>query len=166
VAVVDPGPGRPPTTAAVAPLRLDLDPDGDTNTRLLTRAGEVLALSLSGLSERAIAHRLGINPVHVRRILDVEIALDHTPDVERMRTLENARLDVAQASIWDDVIADDHTAIKTFLAISTSRAKLNGLNAPVQVDVNVQVRQDMVDALTALENVVLGTVLDESTDGL
>jgi hypothetical protein len=83
-----------------------------------------------------------------------------------MRALENARLDRAQTAIWSKVIAGDLASIDVFLRISQRRAKMNGLDEPTRVNLSINVRQEMEQALNQLESVVLGeaTVVDADPD--
>jgi len=84
--------------------------------------------------------------------------------VDELRSVENARLDRAQAAIWTAVLQGDLKAIDTFLKISARRARLNGLDAPTQINLKVSVRAEMEAALNELEQVVLRGELVAKSD--
>ncbi|QGZ16652.1 DNA binding protein [Microbacterium phage Dewdrop] len=143
-----------------------------------TRRTEALQLRMAGLSYEAIGERLGISRQAASQM--IQRALDHAElqGVHQLRAEENARLDRAQMAIWGDVLKGDLKAISAFLSISNARAKLNGLYAPTQVQMSMTIRQEMEDALSNLETLILheapapkqsmqvleGRVLDDDDD--
>ncbi len=64
----------------------------------------------------------------VRRVLERR----EVEDAAQLRTLEGARLDRLQAAHWDLALAGDPKAATVVLRIFERRAKLFGLDAPVQ----------------------------------
>lgn len=54
---------------------------------------------------------------------------------DSLRELEQDRIDKALAAIWKNVLAGHLGAIQTFLRLSERRARLLGLDAPVQQDI-------------------------------
>lgn len=119
------------------------------------RRAEALQLRLAGLSYEAIGERLGINGHAASQMINRSLDRAEAQGVHQLRAEENARLDRAQMAIWGDVIQGDLKAIGVFLSISNMRAKLNGLYAPTQVQMSMTIRQEMEDALSSLETLVL-----------
>lgn len=119
------------------------------------RRTEALSLRLAGLSYAAIGERLGISGNAAQNMVDRSLERAENQGVHRLRAEENARLDRAQMAIWGDVIKGDLKAIGVFLQISAARAKMNGLYAPTQVQMSVSIRQEMEEALSNLETLVL-----------
>ena len=120
-----------------------------------TRRSEALALRLAGLSYEAIGDRLGISRQAAQDMIGRSLERAEAQGVSALRAEENARLDRAQMAIWGDVIKGDLKAIGVFLSISNMRAKLNGLYAPTQVQMSVNIRKEMEEALENLETLVL-----------
>jgi hypothetical protein len=85
--------------------------------------------------------------------------------VDELRRVENARLDIAQARIWSKVLDGDLKAVDAFLRISARRARMNGLDLATDVlSVSVSVRQDLDVALKQLEEVIKGEVIDRPAE--
>ena len=125
---------------------------------------EAASLRLAGFSHTMIATRLGISAQSVRELLRKVDEEPEQVDIPGLRALENDRLDRAQAAIWTRVLAGDDKAIATFLAISTRRARLNGMDEAVRIDLSIGVRQEMEAALANLQDVVLGQVISTHDD--
>ena len=72
-------------------------------------------------------------------------------------------MDRAQESIWDKVLDGDLKAVDAFLKISARRAKINGLDQPMTIEMSLHIGQEMEAALLMLEQTVMGTggALDE-----
>jgi len=126
---------------------------------LENRREQAFSLFLAGLSLSQIAPRLGITVRGVEELLSRSLTSRTSRSAEKYRVLENARLDRAQAAIWPKVLEGDTKAVDTFLRISQRRARLNGLDAPLDISVSVNVRHEMQAALAELERVVLGQVI-------
>lgn len=125
------------------------------------RRTEALALILAGLSYEQVAERLDIS---MRGVYDMVNRTLHNAEnrvVEEMRNVENARLDRVQAAIWPKALKGDIKAVDAYLKISARRAKMNGLDAPTKVNLSLNVRTEMEQALNELEQVVLGEVLPD-----
>lgn len=118
------------------------------------RRVEMLALRLAGFSDVQIADRMEVDFRLVNRIIDESLEKASNPAVTEMRTLENQRLDRAQSAIWTQVVAGDTRAVNTFLRISQQRSKINGLYAPTKIDMSVNIRNDMEQALNDLEKLM------------
>jgi transposase len=129
-----------------------------------TRRMEALSLKLAGLGYEQIAERMNMSVSGVKDMVNRTLERAENTAVEEMRSLENERLDRAQAAIWTQVLQGDLKAIDTFLRISTRRAKMNGLDAPTQINLSVDVRREMEEALSKLEDVVLGEVIHVHDD--
>lgn len=119
------------------------------------RRTKAVSMALAGLSFEQIGEELGISLQAAHSMVNRTIEETRNTNVDELRQVENARLDRAQAAIWSDVLKGDQKAINTFLRISERRAKMNGLDAPSKVQMSVEVRQEMQQALTQLEEVIL-----------
>lgn len=128
------------------------------------RRAEALSLALAGFSHEQIAERLGISEEGVDDLLDRTLGRVANRHADKLRELENARLDRVQAGIWTQVISGDLKAIDAFLRISARRARMNGLDEPTKVNLSINVRAEMEQALAALESTVLGMVVDADPD--
>lgn len=129
-----------------------------------TRRAEALALKLAGLTYAQIGDRLQISERGAHDLVQRTIERAENRAAAQERALENLRLDRAQMAIWPQVVAGDLKAVDTYLRLSARRAKLNGLDVPVDVHLSISVRQEMESALAQLEQVVLGgpdTVMGE-----
>lgn len=119
------------------------------------RRVRALSLRMSGLSYEDIGKHLDITAGSARNLVNNTLQEAQTREVLEMRELENARLDRAQAAIWKRVLEGDDKAVGTYLRISQHRARINGMNAPVRLDVNMSVKHEMKQALSDLERLVL-----------
>ena len=61
------------------------------------------------------------------------------PAVEELRTLDSERLDRLLLAVWKQALDGDLKAVDRALRILDQRARLLGLNAPVQVGLNGEV---------------------------
>lgn len=125
------------------------------------RRTQALSLRLSGLSYEDIAKHLSISSVKASQLVNETLERAENQSVDQMRELENSRLDRAQAAIWSSVLKGDLKAIDRFLRISQQRSKINGLEAPKKIDLSVGVKQEMQNALSELEELVIGEVVQE-----
>jgi hypothetical protein len=126
--------GRPTPLVLVPPK--EGKPFGRNAPRILAfRARQLKAfeLRLAGLTFAKIAQRLGYaNEAGPQKAIDTWLKNLATPLIDEYRKLEGERLDVAQASVWEGVEKGDLKCIDRFVRISERRAKLFGLDAPVQ----------------------------------
>lgn len=125
------------------------------------RRTQALSLRLSGLSYDDIAKHLSISSFKASQLVNETLERAENQSVDQMRELENSRLDRAQAAIWSSVLKGDLKAIDRFLRISQQRSKINGLEAPKKIDLSVGVKQEMQNALSELEELVIGEVVQE-----
>jgi len=130
------------------------------------RRGEALSLLMAGFSFEQIGDRLNITEDAAFGLVGRTLGRVVNETADELRALENARLDRAQTAIWSQVLAGDLKAIDMFLRISQRRSRMNGLDEPTRVNLSINVRQEMEQALLALESVVLGeaTVVDADPD--
>lgn len=148
------------------------DGDGRTQKELQYKARRTAALSykLAGLTYEQIADRLStegtvISEDGVRDLITRTLSRAENQGVGLLRELENARLDRAQAAIWPKVLEGDLGAVNTFLNISARRSRMNGLDAPTQLNISMGVKVEMEQALRQLEEVVLSNVIRVESDG-
>jgi DNA-binding CsgD family transcriptional regulator len=120
---------------------------------------EALSMKLAGFSYEQISDRLEITESSVKDLISRTLSRAESQGATGLREIENARLDRAQAAVWTKVLEGDLHAVDVFLRISARRAKMNGFDAPTQINLSVNVKQEMEQALAALESVVLGEVI-------
>jgi hypothetical protein len=107
--------------------------------RARERATQAVQLRLAGLTFQEIADQLEYASRATAYKATIR-ALDQAArePVERLREIENARLDAMQAGAWTKALAGDNAAIKTVLLIMERRARLNGLDLQVpETTVNI-----------------------------
>lgn len=103
-------------------------------TEIIDAARQALELRRDGASYRDIADRLDVSISTAHKYVQRE--LSDIPAAERvqLRELEAARLDALQALAWPLARTGDLAAIRECRAISESRRRLFGLDAPQQVE--------------------------------
>lgn len=116
---------------------------------------QVMPYVLEGYSYEEISEILELTPGRVSHVVQDALRSTRSKDVETLRAIENGRLDRAQMAIWADVKAGDLKAVNTFLKISQRRAQLNGLDAPIRVEMSVDMRETIASALGEMEEVLL-----------
>lgn len=124
--------------------------------RLAARRVEAMSLKMAGLDWDQIAARLQTTRRNAQRLVEDTIARAVATGVEAMREVENARLDRMQAGIWSQAIQGDIPSINAVLRIQDRRARMNGLDAPTKIDLNVGIRHEMESALDELRLTLLG----------
>jgi transposase len=130
------------------------------------RRAEAMSLAMAGLTYEQIGDRLGISRNGARDLIERVLATAVNQAAPELRAMENARLDRAQSAIWSKVLSGELAAVQTFLAISARRAKMNGIDEPTKVNLSINVRQEMEQALAQLEQVVLGETIDATSQVL
>lgn len=139
------------------------DPDRVTDR---ARALLMLRLRTAGATWQQIADQHGYADKSsayraVQRLLDAE----QMEGVDQYRELSNERLDLglrALVPIIQDAAApaaERIRAVDSLVRLEARRARLNGLDAPVKVDLSVGVRAELLDALAELRDLVEGEVL-------
>lgn len=138
-------------------------PTSRRNSEISTaRRVEAVSLRLAGMTYEQISERLDISNEQARRLVRQSLENAENSVAQDMRDIENARLDRAQSAIWSNVLRGDLKSIDVFLRISSARRKLNGLDAPAKLDVNMTIREEMNQALADLEHLVLeGEVVED-----
>lgn len=114
----------------------------------------MLIFKLGGGTSREIAAELEVSHVTVLKDLKAlfkRLADDKLEQTEELRDLENARLDALAVGIWPKAVQGHPDSIRTALSIMERRARLNGLDQPVKVDVTAAVSQELGKALEKLE---------------
>lgn len=72
-------------------------------------------------------------------------------NVTELRRLEGARLDRLQAAVWPKALSGDPAAVRAVVRLMERRARLLGLDAPVQVEfVDEKVEQQLAEFRLAL----------------
>lgn len=120
------------------------------------REKQALHLRKAGASYRAIGEQLGVSHEQVRR--DIEKALEYiredvSTDARKLRDIEAARLDDMWLKLQSKLNPKqgeplEYKAIDTALRIMERRAKLLGLDAPVQIQ-NLDFRDATANELRA-----------------
>ncbi len=99
------------------------------------RRRQAVALRLSGATYQQIGDKLGVTSsaahLQVKQELETRAKQSEGKIVE-LRQIELARVDRVLLAIWDKVLKSDYKAIDKFVKLSERRAKLLGLDAPVQ----------------------------------
>lgn len=103
-------------------------------TETIDAARKALELRRSGASYRNIADTLNVSMSTAHKYVQRELSEIPAADRAQLRELEAARLDTLQAVAWDQAKAGDLAAVKECRAISESRRRLFGLDAPQQVE--------------------------------
>lgn len=135
------------------------------------RATELLRDRAFGLTYEQLAERHGYaDGSGARQALLRALDRHEAGNVRHLRAIENERYEMDQRDLRA-VIADrtlpPTTRIRAIDARTRSaarHARLNGLDAPVQVQISAGARADMDDALSALRETVQGYVLAVSDE--
>lgn len=137
---------------------------GGERDRLRARRVEAMSLRIAGFTYPQIAERLETTDSAASEVVSKALSEAENESAEQLRSVENQRLDRAQASIWTKVLAGDLDAVDRFLKISARRAKMNGLDEPTNVNMSVSVKQEMENALATLENIVDAEVVSDENN--
>ena len=122
-------------------------------TQAIERRSQALQLRLQGLSLRQIGTALGVSASQVGRDLEAVISEKQTralSEIELSLELELQRLDYYLERLSDAIEAGDTKAISTAVRISERRCKLLGLDAPIRLEVETLVNQELEQLLTLL----------------
>lgn len=99
------------------------------------RRARAVELAVQGLSFAAIGEQLDCDASTAWRAVTGALR-EHVPEnVEELRRLEGARLDALQVALWPQAMAGDAAAVRAVVRICERRARLFGLDAPLQVEV-------------------------------
>lgn len=117
------------------------------NAELTASEIRAVQLKMAGLAYHEIGNQLGVAPDTARNYVARGLDKWGWHAVDEYRRLELARLDAVMARLWPDVLGrpgrgdgdpgvpPDKEAVRLFLQISQRRARLLGLDAPEQVQV-------------------------------
>lgn len=138
----------------------DTAADRATAIRLLT-------LRTAGMTYEQIAEEVGYSDRGTARHALMRALDRHEAEsVTQLRAIENMRLDSDERvlrsiiSSTSQPVADRLRAIDARTRLSARRARMNGLDAPQQLQVTSGAQAALHDALADLRTVVLGEVLD------
>ena len=136
--------------------------------RVIEKMGEAARLRAAGLTFREIGKKMGHDPSYCRSLVIKALREATYESADIMRTQEGIRLDTLQRAFLLDAmnpevdIVTRSKAASVLLRIMDRRAKLFGLDAPIEVKVDVSLTKRMNLALTDLENLVIpGDIIDE-----
>jgi len=114
------------------------------------RQERALQLCAQGWTTPEIARELGYSH-RMSAWSAIKAAIAKMPaseHVEEFREVEGARLDVAQAAIWNRVMEGDIQAINAYLRISERRAALFGLDQPRGLELSLKDRRIIIEPQT------------------
>jgi len=103
------------------------------------RAAKAVRLRADGYSYCEIAKELGYKNGNVAQVIVTRtLAKVRSESVDTMRRLENRRLDEKQEVLAPEIRKANLAAITVDLKVQERRAKLNGLDAPAQIDLGAK----------------------------
>lgn len=102
----------------------------------LTEQRRALAVELAvqGWSYAAIGQQLGCDGSTAWRAVNGALRENVAENVAELRRLEGARLDALQGAIWQRAMVGDPEAVRVAVRVMERRARLFGLDAPMQVE--------------------------------
>lgn len=103
-----------------------------------TRRKSMMELRIAGYSLRAIAAELGCAMSTVTDGIERELAELTREPAERLRTVEVERMDEMLKALWPRIQSGDTASVDSGLRVMARRAKLLGLDAPVQVSADMR----------------------------
>lgn len=114
------------------------------------RRAKVAANLLAGLSYRDIAEALDVSLSTVAG--DAKLILnrwkkEQVSTVDRIRQVEDQRLQRAVNALWPKILAGDCEAIETYRKLAERRAKLLGLDAPTKTTVTINSLDQLLELL-------------------
>ncbi len=123
---------------------------------------QALTYRLAGYSLEQIASQMGTTPNNITRWLDDVLEKTASRNADRMRELENLRMDRLQAAYWTKALEGDEKSANMIMKISQHRSRINGLYAPTKIEMAVGIKQEMEIALRDFES-VMGQAMQELT---
>lgn len=157
------------------PAHTDQGNPGHDLARASARRTKAVRLRMSGATYDQIAKQCGYTDKSTARkaVMRSLVAVE-AESVSELRLLENARLDSDEMVLrtiianGSNKAADRIRAIDSRLRLAARRARLNGLDAPIQVALSAGISADLDDALTELaeltDRIVPGEVTDVSDE--
>ncbi len=119
----------------------------------LRRCSEALRLRLKGQSLRAISAQLGVSHQQIAQDIEKAIVANRSESLDSIVsaiTLELSRLDFCLERLGPAIDRGCHKGINTAIKISERRCKLLGLDAPIQLQVEALVNQELEQFVSAL----------------
>lgn len=147
---------------------------GHDTALVSARASQLMRLRAQGYTYQEIADEVGYSDKSTARQALVKALAEHeVENVTELRKVENMALDQDQRVLVkliqdDEVPASDRIrAIDARTRLSARRSRLNGLDAPVQVQLSAGIEADLADALAEAEQVFgeVVSVEDERLEG-
>lgn len=126
-----------PAAKAAAKRRLpQAGPKAEDLTTIRKREHDAVQLALAGATYQQIADQLGYtNRGNAWRTVQRVLARVDAEDAAALRTVEGGRLDRMQTAVWGQALKGDVKAVNAVLRIMDRRARLFGLDAPMQVEI-------------------------------
>lgn len=142
-------------------------PQAEPNRAALAeRDAKIMRLRIAGWTLARIGEHVGLSTSQVHTVIGQRIAAEVQPAADELRALEITRLDDLLARAYT-VMADGEAsgdlrlkAIDRALRVAERRAKLLGLDSPVQLDVALEQRLDVEADAVASALVAALDVLD------
>lgn len=158
-------------TTSLPPANQRKGHHGHDTAKSRASAAQVLELRVKhNYTWSQIADELGYtDPSNVRKVLFRALDRWEVENVTEMRAIENAKLDADEQALRRIIDAPDtepevrRRTVETRVKLSTRRAKLNGLDAPIQVQVQQVTADDARRQLLELldeQRTVPGEVVD------
>lgn len=97
----------------------------------------ILHKTMSGKTIRDVEAEMGIPRASVQRYKEKALMSIALPSVDAARQEEIDRLDVIIKAIWPNCEAGDKDAIASYMKVSERRAKLLGLDRPIEISSTV-----------------------------
>lgn len=126
------------------------NPDGAKRLQVAERRRKAAAMKLSGMTYEAIANELKDMGYRDRShvFLDLKTAREQANretvrNLEELRQETNERYEALLHAHWAKALAGDETSGGMVLRILTQQATLNGTNAPKDLNIRLERRQDM-----------------------
>jgi len=142
---------------------------GQTSPRKVTaleREHKAIELRTGGATFKQIADVLGVTRgaacKAVKRAMDKLVA-ETQEQTESLRALENKRLDALFLAFWPKALAGDEAAATRCMNIMERRARMNGLDGPIEIKDTTPVDQGRAKLLALLGFGDNGESLDEPT---
>lgn len=136
---------------------------GHDQALTLARAAALMRDRANSLTYAEMAERHGYaDPSGARQALLRALERREADNARHLRTIENDRYELDQRALRAIIVDPQATAATRIRAIdartrsAARHARLNGLDAPVQVAISAGVAADLADALAEVEQVIMG----------
>lgn len=101
------------------------------------RVEQAFELRLTGLTYTGIGRQMGVTADRARQFVEAAIAQRIQPKARELREIEVARLDRYLEKLDPEIEAGNPKAIAQALRVAERRARLLGLDSPVQIEMQV-----------------------------